>query len=378
MANVNHTPSRTAPHKVAWMVVGVVLSTSFIGACSRVPDAVNPAEWYRGTVDFFAGEDKDANAAKDGKDSGLVADRGKAPPGSDQPFPNLASVDAQARARDNAGGGLSADTQRPKYAPSVQRQAAATSTLRERPRPAPVAAMSQPKTQPAPPATPKPAVAPAPMVAPAPAKMAKPAPSPTFTPPVMTADQKATQDRLARQLAEIRSRAADGRSAPMTVASTSAGGDSLETLVISSNGIVSGGPEDAATSIQASPTATPAFGAGVKVATILFSNGSSKLKAADTRILGTVVRLQRKQGGHIRVVGHASSRTRNLEAVRHKMANFKISVARADQVAAALVRLGVSNKNIEIAAVSDAEPAYYEFMPSGEAGNRRTEVYLTR
>ncbi|MBT7943091.1 MAG: hypothetical protein HN719_07025, partial [Alphaproteobacteria bacterium] len=145
MANVNHTPSRTAPHKVAWMVVGVVLSTSFIGACSRVPDAVNPAEWYRGTVDFFAGEDKDANAAKDGKDSGLVADRGKAPPGSDQPFPNLASVDAQARARDNAGGGLSADTQRPKYAPSVQRQAAATSTLRERPRPAPVAAMSQPK-----------------------------------------------------------------------------------------------------------------------------------------------------------------------------------------------------------------------------------------
>ncbi|NQV83770.1 MAG: OmpA family protein [Rhodospirillales bacterium] len=376
MANVNHTPSRTVPHKMAWMVLGVVLSTSFIGACSRVPDAVNPAEWYRGTVDFFAGEDADPKAAKD---SDLVADRGKAPPGSDQAFPNLASVDAQARARDNVGGGLSADSQRPKYAPTIQRQAAASSKLRDRPSPAPVATATQPATQPAPRATPKPVVARAPVAAPGQPEMAKPAPSPQFAPPVLTADQKSTQDRLSRQLAEIRSRAADSQSAPSVVSNTPTSDYEVATLVISSNGIVSG--QSGATAVQASldSAASPvSSGEEVKVATILFTNGSSKLRAADTRILGAVVRLQRKQGGQIRIVGHASSRTRNLAPIQHKMANFKISVDRADRVAAALVRLGVSNKNIQIAAVSDAEPAYYEFMPSGEAGNRRTVVYLTR
>jgi outer membrane protein OmpA-like peptidoglycan-associated protein len=58
------------------------------------------------------------------------------------------------------------------------------------------------------------------------------------------------------------------------------------------------------------------------------------------------------------------------------MANFKISVDRANAVAEELVRLGVMRENILIAAVSDAEPMYYEIMPSGEAGNRRTEIYL--
>ena len=67
---------------------------------------------------------------------------------------------------------------------------------------------------------------------------------------------------------------------------------------------------------------------------------------------------------------------RNLPPVKHKMANFQISAARADKVYGELVRLGVKKGNIVIAAVSDQEPLFYEFMPSGEAGNRRTEVYL--
>jgi hypothetical protein len=27
-------------------------------------------------------------------------------------------------------------------------------------------------------------------------------------------------------------------------------------------------------------------------------------------------------------------------------------------------------------AISDAQPVYFEFMPTGEAGNRRAEIYL--
>ena len=118
-------------------------------------------------------------------------------------------------------------------------------------------------------------------------------------------------------------------------------------------------------------------GRTVKVATILFDNGSSKLKADDKRILRAVTRLQRKNGGKLQIVGHASTRTRNLPPVKHKMVNFQVSAARADRVVSELVRMGVDKEDIQIAAVSDAEPIYYEFMPSGEAGNRRAEVYLT-
>ena len=127
---------------------------------------------------------------------------------------------------------------------------------------------------------------------------------------------------------------------------------------------------------EASTGVPAARGTIVRVATILFGNGSSKLKALDKRILGAVSSLQRNNGGILRIVGHASSRTRNLPPIPHKMANFQISVDRADKVFSELVRLGVNRDRIDIVAVSDAQPIYHEFMPSGEAGNRRTEIYL--
>ena len=117
-------------------------------------------------------------------------------------------------------------------------------------------------------------------------------------------------------------------------------------------------------------------GGSIRVATILFGDGSSKLKARDKRILSSVYRVYQKNGGSLRVVGHASSRTRNLNPIRHKMANLNVSMARADQVVLELRRLGVRKENIIVAAVSDSTPVYYEFMPSSEAGNRRAEVYL--
>ena len=85
--------SRLMSFPKAAPLIAVLLGTSALNACSKVPDAVNPAEWYRGTADFFAGEDKAKGRKDGGRESGLVADRGKAPPGADKPFPNLASVD---------------------------------------------------------------------------------------------------------------------------------------------------------------------------------------------------------------------------------------------------------------------------------------------
>jgi flagellar motor protein MotB len=113
-----------------------------------------------------------------------------------------------------------------------------------------------------------------------------------------------------------------------------------------------------------------------QVATILFANGSSKIKPRDRRILRQVINQFRKVGGKLRVIGHASRRTKTNDPVRHKMSNFWVSTSRAERIANELIRMGVSSNNLRIDAVSDREPRYHEYMPSGEAGNRRAEIFI--
>ena len=118
-------------------------------------------------------------------------------------------------------------------------------------------------------------------------------------------------------------------------------------------------------------------GSATRVATILFSNGSSVLDSRDRQILSDVARLQKQRGGTVHIVGHASQRTQNMDPVTHKMTNYQVSAKRAAQVADELRRLGISDDMVRTAAVGDNRPIYLEVMPSGEAGNRRTEIYLT-
>ena len=96
----------------------------------------------------------------------------------------------------------------------------------------------------------------------------------------------------------------------------------------------------------------------------------------DRRILGEVIRLHQQRGGTVTVVGHASSRTTNMDPVRHKMVNYGISVNRADKIARELRRMGLAPESIIVDARSDSMPLYYEIMPSGESGNRRAEIYF--
>ena len=58
------------------------------------------------------------------------------------------------------------------------------------------------------------------------------------------------------------------------------------------------------------------------------------------------------------------------------MANFNISVDRAQAVADELMRLGVAPSALTIDAVGDSQPRFGEAMPAGQAGNRRVEIYL--
>ena len=114
----------------------------------------------------------------------------------------------------------------------------------------------------------------------------------------------------------------------------------------------------------------------VAARTIYFAHGSTSLPAKGRELLREVAAWFREKGGAIRVVGHSSSRTGDMDPVRHKLINFKVSLDRANAVAQELIRLGVPPDKLIVSAKSDTEPIYFEIMPLGEAGNRRVDIYL--
>ncbi|MBI3113478.1 MAG: hypothetical protein HYZ04_03075, partial [Rhodospirillales bacterium] len=109
MASHAFDASRTRTSLKAALLAGVFAGVAAVGGCAQVPDALNPAQWYRSTADVFTGDDKAKQAKREaGKPSELKEQRGAPPPGADKPFPNLAQVDEKAR-KDDLSGGLSAD-----------------------------------------------------------------------------------------------------------------------------------------------------------------------------------------------------------------------------------------------------------------------------
>ena len=364
----------------------VIFAGSLLGSCSQLPDTVNPAEWYNKSVDFFVGnENKEQPSASQSAKNTLEKNRGKAPPGASKEFPKIASVDQrrdyyEARKRS----GLVADTEGRAYAPAIARQSEISSRLAAAPPPEPRAA----EQQPAPPAKPAPLVTTkkallAPPSGPSVAKMAS-ASLPS------TGEQKAFQDRLQKRLDEIRTRAGQPPAELQTSSAAVIAPDDFGTVIINSTGIKSSragalavNPASVKVAAVAAnpltqiarPVRSLASGA-VKVATIHFRNGSSALTTRDRQIIANALQLKKERGGRIHIIGHASSRTRSVDPVRHKMLNFKVSVDRADAVAREMIRLGVNKEELVVDAISDAQPAYFEFMPTGEAGNRRAEIYL--
>lgn len=111
--------------------------------------------------------------------------------------------------------------------------------------------------------------------------------------------------------------------------------------------------------------------------TVYFNNGSSAVDSSYNAKLRRVVKEAKKNNAHIVVQGFASSRTRNTDIITHKMANLKVSAARAEKVAAVLRKYGQPKNKIIVEGLSDSRPAYLEVMPEGERLNRRAEVYIS-
>lgn len=368
-------------HRVYRGSLRIAMSAALLGVmlsgCSSVPDAVNPVKWYAKTTDFFSGDSQAAETpTAAGENGGLSAD------------PN-APAPAPAPQVSNAPSGLNADQVAGNYAsPPIERQGAPSDVLRAD---APASqAMASSDVPPVPTAQPVMPVTAAPM-------------TPTMAPPasVSSAPTPGTLGTLPASLSPVPERPASMSMAdappPLEFnAPTDAfGRDEFETVVISSDGmdtLSQGSPsfnavqQPSATGGAMFPTpgettsgaVSGILASGVtRVATINFANNSSILDARDRSILSAVIQLQRERGGRVVVVGHASSRTADMDYIAHQMANFEISMQRASTVGNILRDMGLEGETLEVQAVSDTTPLYQEVMPSGEAGNRRVEIYLS-
>jgi outer membrane protein OmpA-like peptidoglycan-associated protein len=121
-----------------------------------------------------------------------------------------------------------------------------------------------------------------------------------------------------------------------------------------------------------------AVGTGQPIAVIFFADASAALSGRDLSVLHDVLLVQQQQGGRLRIVGHASERTATVDYSRHQSVNNALSLARANAVSRALIRMGAPQGTISLSAVGAQAPIFYEFMPTGEAGNRRVEIFLDR
>ncbi|MCC7017264.1 MAG: OmpA family protein [Rhodospirillales bacterium] len=392
-----------------------------LGACTSVPDAANPAHWYRSTVDYFSGDDaeaekkkQEAEKRKQREQRAQAQAQASAQAAPAQPSRGSETGEVAERLARPAGRGLLADTEggRPRYAAAIPRQsedpgAPASRAAPAEPPPAsapraPVsaAAPSAPASQPvaAPPPRPAREIAqapaprpqpqpPAPAAQPPTAVSAPPPPSPPPPPPPAARPTSVEETYRASLVQQTQLPSAGAAGLP----------DDPGTLIISSAGIET--PRRAArpgATPAAPPTASAAgvggsvLGAAIRpagsvegaasratrVAVIQFADGSARLDADARQVLGQVAKLQSEKGGTLRVVGHASMRTKPMDPDRHAKVNEGISIARANAVAQQLARLGVKREAIVVSARGDADPAYYEVMETGEAANRRAEIYI--
>lgn len=361
---------------------GVLTAILLLAGCSAVPDWANPVEWYDGVV----GSDSAESATESAKKT----------PGDGKDFPNLASVPERPKApseaeRKRLADSLNADRENAKYSDEViSRQG--TASVPPPPRPA------SPASAPTAPAAPDAPVAragvPAPPDTPSAASSAASAAPPSST--------LAPGSVLTREPVSRPPKFNAAPSAPRTPAAPPAAAEprfvrpnvNVQSVARVGNPTFGAPPSDIAAALGAgaAPAASTRFAppprvpgtfsngvasaAGAPAATVRFKAGSAQLTRAGLRQVQQIAGMFRQRGGAVRVEGHASSRTRNMDPVQHHLVNFNVSLNRANVVATELVRQGVPAQSVFVAAMSDSQPLFYEVMPAGDAGNQRVEIHF--
>lgn len=113
-----------------------------------------------------------------------------------------------------------------------------------------------------------------------------------------------------------------------------------------------------------------------KIATINFRSGSSSIAGKDILKIKKVMKLAKEKNARVRIVGHASTRTKDMPPLNHKLANFNISDKRSQAVAQVFLKHKFPASMLITEAVSDSKPLFHESMPAGTFGNQRTEIFI--
>ena len=348
--------------------VAAIAAMLVVTGCSSVPDYANPVEWYNSTVDFF---DEDAPPP-------LAAET---VPGSNDPYPVLADTpepplrEIELDYLETIGEGLVADRTNAQYTDAVIR-ADGEAVIVEAPtfqEEAPAAPAAQPVYVPPPqPAIVQPAIV-RPVVAMTEQSVAQPVLMQPVIMPLRTVNRGVDVQTMFANL--FSSSGPSGVAPPM-------GGTQFIGGTLTSAGSLSGpsmGLPSSTTLISRGGGLIGDKGAlfsSNKAAVIYFALGSTRITKEAHNALHKVIDYHKQNGGSLRVVGHASNRTKELTPERHELVNFNISFARARAVADELIRHGVGPDKLKVVALSDSAPAYGEWMPSGEAGNRRAEIFI--
>ncbi len=130
-----------------------------------------------------------------------------------------------------------------------------------------------------------------------------------------------------------------------------------------------------ATSGQTTLALSP-IGGPTQIAVIQFGLGSSGLSGEDRAVLRDVARIQRQNGGMLRVYGHAAQDISGTSVERLRAGNHDVSMRRGTTIANELIRLGVPAESIVVEAMADEDPIYETRTARGLAANRRAEIFL--
>jgi outer membrane protein OmpA-like peptidoglycan-associated protein len=121
---------------------------------------------------------------------------------------------------------------------------------------------------------------------------------------------------------------------------------------------------------------SPPLGGPMQIAVIQFGRNSSGLSANDMAVLRSVADIHKRNGGTVRVLGHASKDVVGTTVSEIRNGNLSLSLKRAERVSAFLVRNGVPSDAIVMEGVADEEPVYETRTARGAAANRRAEVFI--
>jgi outer membrane protein OmpA-like peptidoglycan-associated protein len=116
----------------------------------------------------------------------------------------------------------------------------------------------------------------------------------------------------------------------------------------------------------------------LKVAIIQFPRAGADLDDGTRDILSQVAAYAQRARANVMLFGYSSLSIELASGGSAKEAARGVAEARLRAVGVVLVEDGVPIDRIQLIARGNVDPVYFESDPTGEAGNRRVEIWFTR